>query len=129
MDKIYRKSLISERQCLIGNPPIDEIPFLTLTPGDKVSKIGNGNKKGGENSGNRFDTFINPTTYKGIYSDNESKYLVFQLPDNSVSGWSLFNPEENVFLAYSFNEDNEKEIYQSVPTEIRIYQSHFEKCN
>lgn len=123
----YRKALISRRQCLIGNPPIKKESFLNLTPEDKIKKIGKGNSKGGENSGSRLDEFKVPATYKGIYQDEGNNYLVFQLPEDSVEGWDLFRPEENVYLAYTFNPDCKKEIYQSVPTEIRIYQSCFEK--
>jgi hypothetical protein len=121
----YKKVMISNRQCFIGTPPLQKTAFLSLNIGDKVSKIGEGTVNGIETSSNRFDYFKKYAIYRGVYLEGKKNYLVFELPDESVLGFDLFKPEEKVFLAYSFYNDSPEEIYQSIPTEIRIYKSVF----
>lgn len=89
--------LIQGYRHLLGDPMFESEPFYTLNIGDKVSRIGDGRNTSTHRT---FD--VSPyMTYVGSYvaSDGE-KYYCFKLPEDGVSGWSLFRQKTDVYACF-----------------------------
>ena len=91
--------LVNGYPYLMGNYNFESNTHFGLTPGTKLSVIGDDSK--GDTSSNRIDVFIEPVIYSGgitLHEQDYSEYfLAFRLPDNLLEG----NQKKPVYKLYS----------------------------
>jgi hypothetical protein len=123
---------ISNQQCIIGYPPLNEIPFKNLEVGDLVTQIGTGGgvRTGNHTSSGRILDLEPPVTYAGRFIHNceeDIGYICFLVPEEAVTGWPSRQPKP-VYLAFEIGY-NEQEIYNRYDggRSIHIFQAGFTK--
>lgn len=86
---IMEKVLINGYPCLKGDDPddfIEKLPYKELTVNDKIVSIGRTNS-GMENK----LVFLYPALYKGVFVDNNDRYLAIEVDQREILGRDLFN--------------------------------------
>ncbi len=133
---MYSKILIDGFPYLKGRPPLEKISYLGLNIGDKVHKIGRKSENGKETSATRILEVEPYMTYMGIFKDRElgQEFLAFLFTEDSVTGWSLFNPKQDVYCLMGFIDDVEGEEPELIRANvydltIQIYKACFELIN
>lgn len=93
----FEQISIDGNPCLIGDPPLLEEPFFSLKVGDKITQIGDGRQ-----SSTHRTLYIEPyMTYSGAYDAKDgTKYFVFKIPPERISGWNLFNTKKNIYMCF-----------------------------
>lgn len=91
-----KKTLIDGQPCILGDCNFIKESFLGLSPGEKVSQIGNGKNTGCYKT-LRLKSYM---TYTGsIVIDNEKRFA-FEIRPEEIEGWSLFNQPKKVYLLF-----------------------------
>lgn len=104
----FERIEIQGEPLIYGSPNLEIIPWYGLSPGTKVTRIGEPAKSGKMTSSSRFDDFMPWVEYAGIIELSRELWMCFKLPPGGVITKKDKKPFEGEFYKlYMIFNDND----------------------